>query len=83
MLLFFIMLADVLVFARGPGLAGVPDVTAFSRLKPFGVNINLTVPLFFVLALGLLLFGVRVLVGPPCVPAVTAFLCKFATLLGR
>ena len=52
-------------------------------LKLFGVNINLTVPLSFVLALGLLLFSVHVFVGPPCVPAVTAFFCKFATLLGR
>ena len=80
MLLFFIKLADGLVFARGPGLAGL---TAFFRLRPFDVNINLTVPFFFVLALKLLLFGVYIFIGPSCAPAVTAFFCKLATLLGR
>ena len=78
MLLLLVMLADGLVLARGPGLAAF-----LAGLRLFGVNINSTVPLPFVLALGLLLFGVHVLVGPPCVPAVTAFFCKFATLLGK
>ena len=39
MLLFLVMLADRLVLARGPGLAGVPGVTAsFAELRPFGVK---------------------------------------------
>ena len=83
MLLLLVMLANGLVLAREPGLAGVPGVTALSQLRPFGASINLSAPFPFVLALRLLLFGVHVLVGPPCVPAVTAFFCKFATLLGK
>ena len=65
------------------GLADGPGVTAFLWLRPFGVNINLTIPLSFVLAVGLLFLGMHILVGPLCVPAVTAFLCKFATPSSR